>query len=220
MPVVQAAEYRAVCWGVALRASPVRQHTEAAGAASVAVQTTAVAALDREPPPPPPGPAGQQVSAAGALVPRVGGAWAEVTTLVIGTVLPPDPTATASHPRATDRSSCARLADAATHPRGGATAGTVVGVMDGAAWVPGVLDEHRPDAVRVLDCPHAVAPLTGAAQATVGVGTAAAQPWLTQPAHVLTQGDPGQGLAARHALPPAPAADPLAAAQAQAEPLA
>jgi hypothetical protein len=92
--------------------------------------------------------------------------------------------------------------------------------MDGAAWVQGFLDDHRPDAVRVLDFPHAVAHLTGAAQATVGVGTAAAQTWLTEQAHVLTHGDPGQGLAARHALPTAPAADPLAAAQAQAEPLA
>jgi hypothetical protein len=156
----------------------------------------------------------------------VGGAWAAVKTLVIGPVLPPDPTATASHPRATDLSYCARLADAetvtrlatvATHPRAVATAGTVVGVLDGAAWVPGVRDSHRADAVRVLDFPPAVAHLTVAAQATVGGGTAAAQPWLTAQAHVLTHGDPGQVLAARPALPTATAADPMAAAQAQAE---
>jgi hypothetical protein len=229
MPFVQAAEYLAFFWGVPLSASTVRQHTEAAGAAYVAVQTTAVAALEREPPPPPPGPAVQQVSADGAMVPLVGGEWAEVKTLVIGTVLPPDPTATASHPRATDLSYFARLADAETftrlatvetHPRGVATAGTVVGVMDGAAWLQGFLDYHRPDAVRVLDFPHAVEHLTVAAQATFGVGTAAAQTWLTEQAHVLKHGDPGQVLAALHALPTATAADPMAAAQAQAETLA
>lgn len=62
----------------------------AGGAAYVAAQAAAVAALERDAPDPPHGPPLQQVSVAGALVPLLGqGAWAEVKMLAIGTVSPP-----------------------------------------------------------------------------------------------------------------------------------
>ncbi len=66
-----------------------QQHTEAAGTAYVAVQTAEVERLERETPVPPAGPAKQCLSADGAMVPLVGGEWAEVKTLVIGEVAAP-----------------------------------------------------------------------------------------------------------------------------------
>jgi hypothetical protein len=71
---------------VPLSEATARRHTEAAGAAYAAVQAAEAARLEREAPAPPPGPAVQLVSADGAMVPLLGGDWAEAKTLVIGTV--------------------------------------------------------------------------------------------------------------------------------------
>ncbi|MGH2409815.1 MAG: family 20 glycosylhydrolase, partial [Chloroflexota bacterium] len=64
----------------------VRRRTEAAGAAYEAAQTAEAVALERETPPAPSGPAVRALSVDGAMVPLVGGAWAEVKTLALGTV--------------------------------------------------------------------------------------------------------------------------------------
>jgi hypothetical protein len=66
-----------------------RQLSAAAGGAHVAVQTAAVEPVERTTPAPPEGPARQLLSAEGALVPRVQGAWGEVKTVGVGTVQPP-----------------------------------------------------------------------------------------------------------------------------------
>ncbi len=58
--------------------------------------------------------------------------------------------------RLADHATFTRLALVETHRRGVATAGVVVGVADGSDWLQAFLDDHRPDAVRVLDFPHAV----------------------------------------------------------------
>ncbi len=65
----------------------VRRGTERAGAAYVAVQTAAVERIERELPAPPPGPTVQYLSVDGAMVPLVGGVWAEGRTLARGTVV-------------------------------------------------------------------------------------------------------------------------------------
>jgi hypothetical protein len=228
MPFQQAAEHLAFFWEVRLSEATVRRHTEAAGAAYVAVQTAAVERLERELPDGPPGPAVQQLSADGALVPLVGGAWAEVKTVAVGTVVA-EPGADETAPprvRTEDLSYFSRLADAETfarlatvelHRRGTATAGAVVGVQDGAAWLQGFLDYHRPDAVRVLDFPHALQHLSAAAQATFGPGTAAAETWLADQADALRGGAPTAALVALLELPTSRAADPAAAAKARDE---
>jgi len=69
--------------------STIERLTEKAGAAYVAVQTSEVECIERELPTPPLGPAQPFLSVDGAMVPVVGGEWAEVRTLVIGDVLPP-----------------------------------------------------------------------------------------------------------------------------------
>jgi hypothetical protein len=178
----------------------VRRKTEQAGAAYVAVQTAAVAALEQAAPAPPAGPPLQQVSVDGAMVPLRGkGEWAEVKTLALGTVQPPvlergEPvvhtTELSYFSRLADHETFARLALAETHRRGTATAGRVVGVVDGAVWAQQFLDYHRPDAVRILDWGHAAEYLSGVAQACFGAGSAAAEQWLDTQLRELLEGEP------------------------------
>ena len=171
-------------------------------------------------PPAPAGPAVQHLSVDGAMVPLVGGEWAEVKTLTIGTVTSrPDADGTphahtgdlSYFSRLTDADTFRRLATLETHRRGTETAGVVCAVMDGAEWLQGVIDLHRPDAVRILDFAHAAQHLSDAAQAVFGAGSAAARTWLADQCHELKQGDPDHVIAAVAALPVAAAADPQTA---------
>jgi hypothetical protein len=86
MPFEQAATNVAFFWGVELDETTVRRYTQAAGAAYVAEQAAELERLQRERPLVPPGPDVQYLSADGAMVPLVGGQWAEVKTLAIGAV--------------------------------------------------------------------------------------------------------------------------------------
>src|SRR5438128_2707890 len=63
--------------------------------------------------------------------------------------------------------------------------------MDGADWEQTFLDVHRPDAVRILDFPHAVEDLTKAAQTTWCVDAAKADAWVEQQAHSLKHDEHG-----------------------------
>jgi hypothetical protein len=158
------------------------------------------------------------------MIPLVGGAWAEVKALAVGTVEATREADGTRGARAVDLSYFSRLADAATFTRqatvelarrGTEQAGLVVGVMDGAPWLQGFLDHHRPDAVRVLDFPHAVEHLATAAQATFGAGTPEATAWLAARAHDLKHTGPAAVLAALRHLPVAQARDPTAAGAAR-----
>jgi hypothetical protein len=86
VPFAQVAPLVAHFTGVAISPATVRRLTEAAGAAQVTLETQAVAQLERDLPDPAPGPAVQLLSVDGAMVPLVGGRWAEVKTLALGTV--------------------------------------------------------------------------------------------------------------------------------------
>jgi hypothetical protein len=228
MPFEQVPELLAFFAGVVVSVETVRRWTERGGAALVATETAAVERLEREQPEAPRGPAVQQLSADGAMVPLVGGEWAEVKTVAIGRVEPAGTGAEAAvHSR--DLSYFSRLADherfarqawGELYRRGTPTAGVVVGVMDGSEWLQGFLDLHRPDAVRVLDFPHAVEHLAVAAQAAFGPGTAATSTWLEEQRHTLRHGNPADVLAALRALPAGEAPNPVAAATARAATLA
>jgi hypothetical protein len=69
-------------------AATARRRTEADGAVYAALQDADAARVLAYPPPPRRGPAVQQVSVDGAMVPLVDGSWREVRTLAIGTVAP------------------------------------------------------------------------------------------------------------------------------------
>jgi hypothetical protein len=122
----------------------VERLTEAAGAAYVAYQNEEAARIEREMPEPPAGPAQLFMSADGAMVPLVGGEWAEVKTLAIGEVQPPQKVKgewvirTAKHSyfsRLTDAETFQRLALVETQRRGVETAAEVAFVTDGAEWL-------------------------------------------------------------------------------------
>jgi len=201
MPFAPAAKLLQRLLGVAVAEATVRRTTERAGAAYVAAQTAAVERLERCLPPAPAGPERQQLSVDGAMVPLVGGVWAEVKTLAIGTL----PAAGAAPGRLTDRSyfsrmtgheTFGRLATVETHRRGTETAGIVVAVVDGADWIQGFLDLQCPTAVRVIDWIHASSYVVQAGQALFGAGTAATSEWLAVQLTALRTGDPEHVLAA------------------------
>jgi hypothetical protein len=207
VPFARAAELLAYFTRTTIGEATARRLTEGAGAAYEAVQAAEVARIERELPDDPAGPAVQQLSVDGVLVPVLKGAWVEAKVLAIGTV---GRDAGDGEARATELSYFARHAEAAAfthralgevHRRGTATAGTVVGIADGAVWCQGVYDTHRPDAVRILDFYHAQTYLVAAAQAAFGSGTAAASEWLGTQCHALKHTTPEDVLVALAALP-------------------
>jgi len=223
MPFEQAATELAFFWNVELEETTLRRYTQAAGAAYVAEQAAELERLERERPLAPAGPAVQYLSADGAMVPLVGGEWAEVKTLALGAVevRPGEDGLPEAH--TTDLTYFSRLADAETftrqayveaHRRGTETANVVCAVQDGAEWLQGLVDVLRPDAVRILDFPHAIEHLTAAAQPVLGIGTPAVKVWLDEQAHTLKHAVDGvrRVLAAVSKLPVQLAVDPRAAA--------
>lgn len=186
--------------------------TEAAGAAYVAEQTAEVERLEHRPPPEPVGPSLQQISVDGAMISLVHKQWVEVKTLAIGTVVQePNGDGRARElsyfSRRIDHTEFRRLALVETFRRGVGTALVVVAVMDGAGWLQKFIDFHRPDAIRVLDFPHAVEYLARASHEAFGAGTAATSEWLGQQAHALKHDGPDPVLATLRALPAGPFRD-------------
>ncbi|HEY8744271.1 MAG TPA: ISKra4 family transposase [Chloroflexota bacterium] len=226
LPFEQASAELVFFWGVELDETTVRRHTQAAGAAYVAEQADEVERLQRERPAAPIGPAVQYLSADGAMVPLVGGQWAEVKTLAIGEVEVQRGADGLPEAHTTNLSYFSRLADAETftrqayveaYQRGTESAGVVCAVQDGAEWLQGLVDVLRPDAVRILDFPHAIEHLTAAAQPSLGSGTPTFSAWLDQQAHTLKHAADGarQVLATLARLPVQAAVDPIVAAAAR-----
>jgi hypothetical protein len=92
------------------------------------------------------------------------------------------------------------LALVETHRRGLEAAGQVAAVLDGAEWLQGFVDFHRPDAVRILDFPHGAEYIGKMGQAVYGEGTPESQAWLTPHLHRLKHEGPAQVLADLRAL--------------------
>jgi len=222
---------------VAVSETTVRRHTEAAGAAYMAIQTAAVQQLEQAAQRPSwdptsasatdphrPTPDLLQVSLDGAMVPLVGGDWAEVKTLAIGAVVQRSGRDGRSEPHAVDLSYFSRLTDAATftrlatvevHRRALDRARIVVAPQDGAEWQQTFLGVHRPDAVRILDFPHAAEYLTAAAQAVWGPEVEPTRAWLAAQCHELKHGSAHAVLGALARLPVGAAPDRAAAAAAR-----
>jgi hypothetical protein len=174
--------------------------TERAGGAYEAVQDAQYARLGQEGGEEEAGPPCQQVSVDGVMIPLVHKQWVEGKLLVIGTVQPPERQADGTLAiHTTNLSYFARVAECHTFTdkatseivrRGTLTAGTVCGVVDGAVWEQGFLDVHCPNAVRILDWPHAVGYLAKVGQALYGVDTTETHAWLTVQRETLLHGDP------------------------------
>jgi hypothetical protein len=152
--------------------------TEAAGATAVALQTAEAERILRTHPLAPPGPERLVFSVDGAMVPLVHGQWAEVRTLAVG-----EPSATPStdeqqlqttalsyFSRLRDSTTFAELATVEIHRRGVEMAGQVGAVVDGAEWCQTFVDLHAPQAVRILDFPHAASYVEAIGQTEGGDG--------------------------------------------------
>lgn len=217
MPFERVPDVLAFFTGVTVSVETVRRLTEQAGAAQVAVETARVEALEAHFPAAVTGPAIQHLSVDGAMVPLIGGEWAEIKTVAIGEVTRTPTgsmhtTALSYFSRLSDAQAFTRWARVETERRGTETAGIVCAVMDGAEWLQHFVDHHRPDAVRILDFPHAAQRVCAAAQAVWGAGTAATSTWLDDQLHALKHGDPATVLTAIRALPVACASSPAEAA--------
>ena len=209
MPFAEAAKFIGHFWKVSVSEATVRRTTEKSGEAYVEVQTAQVETLEKEMPEALQGPALQQISVDGAMVPLLHKEWAEVKTMAIGTIEGPVVQRRERGVHAKDMSYFSRLAEhqkfprlatVETHRRGTERAGKVCAVVDGAEWLQKFIDLHRPDAVRILDWCHAAEYLAKAGQAVLGAGTAAASEWLGVQLHRLKHGDPGQVLSSLREL--------------------
>ncbi len=203
MPFAEAGKFIGHFWKVSVSEATVRRTTEKSGEAYVDLQTREVEALEKDLPPAPQGPALQQLSVDGAMVPVLHKEWAEVKTLAIGTVEEPalEGGERAVHARdmsyfsrLAEHQSFSRLATVETHRRGTERAGKVCAVVDGAEWLQKFIDLHRPDAVRILDWGHAAEYVAKAGQAVLGAGTPAVSEWVGMQLHQLKHGDPQQVL--------------------------
>jgi len=114
-------------------------------------------------------------------VPQVKGAWAEVRTVAIGDVKEHvtckghhevHPEQISSCSRMTDAETFGELAEVEMQRRGVSQAKAVCAVTDGAEWLQGCVDVHRPDALRVLDVPPAAEHLNRLLEALQQAGLA------------------------------------------------
>ena len=199
MPFKQAAEMLEEIQGISISEPTGRRNSEAAGAAYVEMQAEEVEQLEKEMPEAPKGGEKMQMSADGAMVPLLHGQWAEVRTLVIGEVQPAVQergewvvhTHNLSYfSRKTSSEEFERLALVEIQRRGVENAKQVAAVMDGSDWLQGFTDYHRPDAVRILDFPHAGEHIGQVGEFLYGEGTPQAQEWLKGQLHQLKHAGP------------------------------
>lgn len=197
----RAAKLLEVFTGVSVSAASMRRQTEEAGAVYVEHQAAEVARLKEGGSVEPQGPEQLVISADGAQVPLVGGEWQEVKTLVIGEPCVVTGKDGQSVVKTKNLSYFSRVLEAEafkwqalveTHRRGVATAGKVGCLADGAEWIQGMADFHRPDALRILDLPHAGGYVYAMGQALYGEGTPEALTWWQQQMQTLK----GQGAGA------------------------
>jgi len=212
LPFGRAARLFAHFRHVTVSESTARRLTERAGATYAAEQDAQAAALARTLPQCVNAPQCQLLSADGAMVPLVGGGWGEVKLLAIGDVgaacWEKDEwvvhTERLSYfSRMTDAQTFGELARVETQRRGTERAEVVCAVTDGAEWLQGLVDLHRPDAVRILDFAHAAGYVTRAAQAVFGSESMDGTAWLTTQMHELKWGEAARVVAAIAALPTA-----------------
>jgi hypothetical protein len=202
MPFERAAQMLAAILGVQVSEATVRRWTEQAGARYEAVQT----AQSQQPEPetnPSPVPCKQAISSDGAYVPLVSGEWAEVRTAAIGEVETRTNAQGNEQVKVTHLSYFSRMTDAATFEqlaevevrrRNVRQAQAICAVTDGALWRPRLIDLHRPDAVRILDFPHAAEYVSAIGEAVRASGRHLPRHWLDGVLHRLKHEGPDRVL--------------------------
>jgi hypothetical protein len=201
MPFRKASEIFEDLLGIHVSKSVCQQYTERAGLAYEQMQSEEVERLEKETPLAPTGAEKMLISADGAMVPLRHGIWAEVRTLVIGEVQPPHEehgeqvvhTENLSYfSRKVKAETFERLALAEIYRRGLENARQTAAVMDGAEWEQGFTDHHCPNAIRVLDFPHAGEHVSAIGACLYGEHTPEAQSWLDERLHKLKHFGPDE----------------------------
>lgn len=203
MPFEEAAEMLKAFTGAEVSEFAVRQNSLAAGEAYVSEQSQEVERLEKETPVASEGASKALLSADGAYVPLLHGEWGEVKTVVIGEVCEKVWDAKTKEwvvhsqnhtyfSRLAEAGTFDRLALVETQRRGIENAGKVGAVQDGAAWLQGFTDYHRPDALRILDFAHATEYINKIGQATFGANSAELVAWLEKQLHQLKHTGPDQ----------------------------
>jgi hypothetical protein len=199
IPFEKASKELAFVLKVAVSEPTTRRYAEAAGAAYEAHQDTAVERLEQETPLAAGGPQRMFFSVDGAMVPLVGGEWAEVKTLTIGEIEAPvleqgewvvHSQEHSYFSRNAEANDFRRLALVETHQRGVEEAEVIAAVTDGAEWEQGFIDFHCPRAVRILDFPHAGERVSQIGQTLWGQDTDPTQTWLAEQLHSLKHTGP------------------------------
>lgn len=191
MPFRRAAQMLEALLGVQVSEATVRRHTEQVGqvcqelqdALSTPEQPDVVAEGK-------PAVTIQVMSLDGAMVPLVHGVWAEVKTLVIGEQEQKSHQQTKTcnlsyFSRMTDADRFGELAEGEMRRRAVRQATTVCAVTDGAEWIQGFIDLHQPDAVRILDFPHAAQRVGSIGDLCVQAGHSLPPNWLSEQCHRL-----------------------------------
>ena len=201
MPFKEAAKLFEEFMVISVSKSLSQRYTEEAGAAYVGLQTEEVERLERDMPAAPAGANKLQVSADGAMVPLIHGQWSEVRTVVIGEVQPRVEergewvvhTRNLSYfSRKVSAEEFTRLALVEMQRRGVENAKKVGAVMDGSEWLQGFSDYHCPNAVRILDLPHAGEHISPIGEYLCGEGTPEKKQWVSKRLHQLKHEGPDE----------------------------
>jgi hypothetical protein len=195
MPFARAAQLLGDLTGVQVSEATVRRHTEKGGQAYVEVQTqqsqAPVSVTDRVKQTP----EKLAISSDGAYVSLLHKQWAEVRTLVIGQV---EATNKGAHTynlsyfsRMIDAATFIEQAEVETRRRQVLEAAEVCAVTDGALWLQELVDLHRPDAVRILDFPHAAQRVGDIVDALLQAGRPIPRDALKRSLHLLKHRGPG-----------------------------
>jgi hypothetical protein len=104
--------------------------------------------------------------------------------------------------RMTQASTFADLAEGEMRRRGVRLAKAVCAVTDGADWLQGFLDLHRPDAVRILDFQHAAEHVSALVEALKQASVAVPADVVDRSLHILKHRGPRPLLRLLEALPP------------------
>ena len=205
MPFEEAARELQETLGIVVSGSTVRRLTLQAGLIAEQIQTEQAypqRSASRFPLPQEEPAERMAMSGDGGMVPLRGGVWAEVKTLVRGSVLATSEQETLA--RTSAHSYFSRMTDAATFAdlacveifrRGVQRAREVCAVQDGAEWLQGFVDGHRKDAVRILDFAHAAEYLGQIAEQAQQAGHPLPKCWMPVLCHQLKHHGPSRVLA-------------------------